>query len=134
MAFARDAHHRPGQRRAEQDAVEAGREGDDRPEADRLPQQAALAVRMARGGPLRRFRRPGRSASVRHDSRSEESSAMSARYTLHGIWASGPTYKAGLLLALAGEPFDYVHVDLRAGERSRVAEGDRTPPPSQNRT
>jgi len=44
---------------------------------------------------------------------------MAARFTLHGIWASGPTYKIGLYLALAGEPFDYVHVDLRAGEHRR---------------
>ncbi|MBL8550007.1 MAG: glutathione S-transferase family protein [Hyphomonadaceae bacterium] len=35
-----------------------------------------------------------------------------ARYELHGIWASGPCYKVGLMLALAGEAFDYVHVDL----------------------
>ena len=33
---------------------------------------------------------------------------MPARYTLHGIFASGPTYKVGLMLSLAGEPFDYV--------------------------
>ncbi|HYF54493.1 MAG TPA: glutathione S-transferase family protein [Salinarimonas sp.] len=44
---------------------------------------------------------------------------MSARFTLHGIWLSGPTYKIGLFLALAGEPFDYVHMDLRAGEHKR---------------
>jgi glutathione S-transferase len=44
---------------------------------------------------------------------------MSARFTLHGIWLSGPAYKVGLMLALAGEPFDYVHVDLRAGEHKR---------------
>lgn len=41
---------------------------------------------------------------------------MSARFTLHGIWLSGPAYKVGLMLALAGEPFDYVHVNLREGE------------------
>ena len=46
---------------------------------------------------------------------------MPARYTLHGIWASGPTYKVGLMLALAGEPFDYVHVDLRSGEHKSPA-------------
>jgi glutathione S-transferase len=43
------------------------------------------------------------------------------RYTLHGAWLSGPTYKVGLMLALAGEPFDYVHVDLRAGEHKTPA-------------
>jgi glutathione S-transferase len=40
---------------------------------------------------------------------------MSARFSLHGLWLSGPTYKVGLYLSLAGEPFDYAHVDLLAG-------------------
>ena len=40
---------------------------------------------------------------------------MAARYALHGIWASGPTYKVGLMLALTGTPFDYVHVDMMKG-------------------
>lgn len=44
---------------------------------------------------------------------------MSARFTLHGIWLSGPAYKVGLMLSLAGEPFDYVHVNLREGEHKR---------------
>ncbi len=39
-----------------------------------------------------------------------------ARFTLYGMWPSGPTYKVGLMLSLAGEPFDYVHVNLREGE------------------
>jgi len=39
---------------------------------------------------------------------------MSKR-TLHGIWLSGPTYKAGLAMSLMGLPFAYKHVDLRAG-------------------
>lgn len=39
-----------------------------------------------------------------------------ARFKLHGIWASGPTYKVALMLALAGEPYDYVHVNLMQGE------------------
>jgi len=38
-----------------------------------------------------------------------------ARFTLHGIFASGPTYKVGLMLNLTGTPFDYEHVDLRSG-------------------
>lgn len=38
-----------------------------------------------------------------------------ARYTLHGIFASGPTYKVALMLRLTNTPFDYEHVDLRAG-------------------
>ena len=46
---------------------------------------------------------------------------MPARYTLHGVFASGPTYKVGLMLALAGEPFDYVHVALREGEHKTPA-------------
>jgi glutathione S-transferase len=41
---------------------------------------------------------------------------MTARYELHGIWLSGPAYKVGLMLSLCQEPFDYVHVNLRAGE------------------
>src|SRR3712207_4471463 len=41
---------------------------------------------------------------------------MPARFTLHGVFLSGPTYKVGLFLALAGEPFDYVHVNLPGGE------------------
>lgn len=44
---------------------------------------------------------------------------MPARFTLHGVWLSGPTYKVGLFLALAGEPYDYVHVDLRGGEHKQ---------------
>ena len=40
---------------------------------------------------------------------------MTARFELHGIFASGPTYKVGLMLALCGEPFDYVHVDMMKG-------------------
>lgn len=38
-----------------------------------------------------------------------------ARYTLHGIWLSGPTYKVGLMLSLTDSRYDYEHVDLRAG-------------------
>jgi glutathione S-transferase len=41
---------------------------------------------------------------------------MTARYELHGIWLSGPAYKVALMLSLCNEPFDYVHVNLRAGE------------------
>jgi glutathione S-transferase len=40
---------------------------------------------------------------------------MTARYTLHGFFMSGPTYKVGLMLALCGETFDYVSVNLREG-------------------
>ena len=40
---------------------------------------------------------------------------MAARWELHGVNLSGPTYTVGLMLALLGEPFDYVHVDVRGG-------------------
>lgn len=40
---------------------------------------------------------------------------MAARYTLHGLFLSGPTYKVALMLALTGEAFDYEHVALREG-------------------
>jgi glutathione S-transferase len=46
---------------------------------------------------------------------------MAKRFTLHGIWLSGPTYKVALMLSLCGEPFDYVHIDLRAGEHKQPA-------------
>src|SRR5688500_10321549 len=44
---------------------------------------------------------------------------MPARFALHGVFLSGPTYKVGLFLSLAGEPFDYVHVNLREGEHKQ---------------
>jgi glutathione S-transferase len=47
-----------------------------------------------------------------------------ARYTLHGIFASGPAYKVGLMLNLTGTPFNYTHVDLRAGEHKSDAYRD----------
>ena len=40
---------------------------------------------------------------------------MTARFVLHGIWASGPTYKVGLMLRLTGTPYDYEHVDMMQG-------------------
>ena len=40
---------------------------------------------------------------------------MSAPYTLHGIWLSGPTYKVGLGLSMTGQIFDYEHINLREG-------------------
>jgi glutathione S-transferase len=46
---------------------------------------------------------------------------MPARYTLHGSFRSGPTYKVGLMLSLLGEPFDYEHVNMREGEHKRPA-------------
>jgi len=46
---------------------------------------------------------------------------MQARFELHGAFFSGPTYKVGLMLSLAGEPFDYVHLDMMAGEHKQPA-------------
>lgn len=44
---------------------------------------------------------------------------MDKRFTLHGVWLSGPTYKVGLMLALCGEPFAFRFVNLRAGEHKK---------------
>jgi glutathione S-transferase len=44
---------------------------------------------------------------------------MPARFELHGVYLSGPTYKVGLMLSLAGEPFDYVHVNMPVGEHKQ---------------
>ncbi|WP_170181700.1 glutathione S-transferase family protein [Phreatobacter stygius] len=41
---------------------------------------------------------------------------MSKRFTLHGFWLSGPTYKVALMLSLCGEPFAFRQINLRAGE------------------
>ena len=46
---------------------------------------------------------------------------MPARFCLHGLHASGPTYKVGLMLSLCGEPFDYVHVNMSGGEHKQPA-------------
>ncbi len=44
---------------------------------------------------------------------------MPARFELNGSFFSGPTYKVGLMLSLAGESFDYVHLNLLAGEHKQ---------------
>jgi glutathione S-transferase len=44
---------------------------------------------------------------------------MAARFELHGFAFSGPTYKVALMLSLMGESFDYVHVNLMAGEHKQ---------------
>src|SRR5882672_7210441 len=41
------------------------------------------------------------------------------KMTLHGIWLSVPTYKAGLAFSLLGQDFAYKHVDLRAGAHKK---------------
>ncbi|MDP2802068.1 MAG: glutathione S-transferase family protein [Phreatobacter sp.] len=46
---------------------------------------------------------------------------MSKRFTLHGFWLSGPTYKVGLMLSLCGEDFAYQSLNLRAGEHKAPA-------------
>jgi glutathione S-transferase len=43
---------------------------------------------------------------------------MTARFELSGIWLSGPTYKVGLMLALCGQRFDYVHVTPRGDAKT----------------
>jgi len=40
---------------------------------------------------------------------------MTTRYVLHGIFASGPTYKVGLMLTLTSTAFDYEHVNMMQG-------------------
>lgn len=42
---------------------------------------------------------------------------MAARFRLNGHFMSGPTYKVGLMLSLAGEPFSFKLIDLAAGEQ-----------------
>jgi len=44
-----------------------------------------------------------------------ETSMPQARFTLHGVALSGPTYKVALMLTLCGERFAYRHVNLREG-------------------
>jgi len=46
---------------------------------------------------------------------SAEEHKMAANYKLYGVWLSGPTYKVGLMLSLAGQKFDYEFVNLREG-------------------
>ena len=42
-----------------------------------------------------------------------------AKAVLHGIFASGPTYKVGLALSVLGIPYSYKHVDLRQGAHKK---------------
>ena len=44
---------------------------------------------------------------------------MTARFELHGFAYSGPTYKVALTLSLMGASFDYVHVNMMAGEHKQ---------------
>jgi glutathione S-transferase len=38
---------------------------------------------------------------------------MSARFTLHAIWLSGPAYKVALMLSMCEQPYDYEHTHPR---------------------
>jgi hypothetical protein len=40
---------------------------------------------------------------------------MASRFTLHGLWLSGQTYKVALMRSMCAEAYAYRHVDLRAG-------------------
>src|SRR5207253_8107823 len=51
-------------------------------------------------------------------SRRQRASAK-PRFTLRGIWLSGPIHKVGLMLSLSGAPFSYVHANLRDGEHKQ---------------
>jgi glutathione S-transferase len=44
---------------------------------------------------------------------------MSKQYTLHGHFASGPTYKVALMLNLLKEPFAFQLINLREGEHKK---------------
>jgi glutathione S-transferase len=46
---------------------------------------------------------------------------MSARFQLHGLFLSGPSYKVALMLSLAQEKFEYRHINLRGGEHKTDA-------------
>ena len=46
---------------------------------------------------------------------------MPARFEIHAMSRSGPSYAVGLMLKLAGERFDYIHVDLYKGEQRSPA-------------
>ena len=44
---------------------------------------------------------------------------MSNRFTLHGHFLSGPTYKVGLMLSLCGQPFSFKLLNMREGEHKQ---------------
>jgi glutathione S-transferase len=54
-------------------------------------------------------------AKARTSARPTKTTPRTPKVTLYGLWRSGPTYKVGLMLSLAGIPFAYEHIDLRAG-------------------
>ncbi len=59
--------------------------------------------------------RPARKAAARAGSARKPKAKAGPRYTLHGVFQSGPTYKVGLMLSLCGQKFAYRHVALREG-------------------
>lgn len=64
------------------------------------------AKRAAKGAPIKRKAGIAKPPAARK---------AANRYVLHGIFASLPSCKVGLMLSMCGVPFDYHHVDLRAG-------------------
>lgn len=46
---------------------------------------------------------------------------MSKRFTLSGMWLSGPTYKVGLMLNLCGQDYAYQAINMMAGEHKAPA-------------
>jgi glutathione S-transferase len=49
------------------------------------------------------------------------------RFSLHGMWPSGPTYKVALMLRLTDTPHDYDHIDLQAGAQREEAYLEKNP-------
>jgi glutathione S-transferase len=46
---------------------------------------------------------------------------LAKRFTVHGMWRSGPTYKVVLMLSLCAQKYDYKHVSLADGEHNQPA-------------
>jgi glutathione S-transferase len=44
---------------------------------------------------------------------------MSNRFTLHGHFLSGPTYKVGLMLSLCAQPYSFKLLNMREGEHKQ---------------
>ena len=63
------------------------------------------ARRAAKGAPIKRTAGIAKPAAKK----------AADRIVLHGLFASLPSCKVGLMLTMSGAPFDYHHVDLRAG-------------------
>jgi glutathione S-transferase len=57
--------------------------------------------------------------SVKPKKAASAGSGNRQRFTLYGTMTSGPTYTAGLMLALCRHPFSYIHVNLREGQHKQ---------------